>query len=164
MTPENLVASAKLYDYYVNGFTDGDSTHTARVRLSDVGPSTSNSIPSIRSAPSLMDLVNTENIEPHEVDVTTLEDLWFNNPDPYDLAETERIDEALQYTAETLTARSSLRFDIADYVQLGSDQLKLLITNVDTLGPGTSVTGTAVLQPQIVGNPGEWSVDSFFNM
>src|ERR1700678_1263805 len=33
MMPEHLVDSAKIYDYYVNGFEDGKYTHRARVHV-----------------------------------------------------------------------------------------------------------------------------------
>ena len=96
MMPEHLVDSAKLYDYYINGFKDSsNSTHTARVHLSNIR-SNSSSTPAMYSAPSLMDLLNAENVDPQ--DSTVMEEVWFNNPDPYDLAETERIDPALQET------------------------------------------------------------------
>jgi hypothetical protein len=45
-----------------------------------------------------MDLVNADNVEPHEVDISLLEEQWFNNPDPCDLSEYDRVDEALQAT------------------------------------------------------------------
>jgi hypothetical protein len=156
MTPEHLVNSAKLYDYYVNGFKDSNSTHTARVHLSNItSNSSSESTPAIYSAPSLMDFLNTENVNPH--DSAALEEVWFNNPDPYDLAETERIDPDLQETV----IRSSTRFDIANYVKLNDTKLKSLITKVDTEGPGALAVETVSIQAKPVGKPGEWSVASF---
>lgn len=83
MTPEHLVDSAKLYDYYVNGFKDSSSTHTAHVHLSKVTSPSLSSTPAVYSAPSLMDLVNTDNVELQ--DTLAMEELWFNNQDPYDL-------------------------------------------------------------------------------
>ena len=152
MTPEHLVDSAKLYDFYVNGFTDGTSTHTAHVHLSKI--TSSSSTPAIHSAPSLMDLLNTENIEPLAHDTAAMEQLWFDNPDPYDLAETDRIDHDLQENI----IRSSTRFNIANYVKLDDDKLTALISNVDMAGPGASATETTSVQATPVGKPGDWSV------
>ena len=117
MTPEHLVDSAKLYDYYVNGFKDSSSTHTAHVHLSKVTSPSSSSTPAVYSAPSLMDLVNTDNVEPQ--DTLAMEEFWFNNQDPYDLNETDRIDPVLQ---ENVT-RSSTQFDVANYVTCASGPL-----------------------------------------
>ncbi|KAF8871936.1 hypothetical protein CPB84DRAFT_1753800 [Gymnopilus junonius] len=154
--PEHLVDSAKLYDFYVNGLSDGNFNHTARVHLSAVSSSTKN--PAVRSAPSLMDLVNADNVEPRDVDVAALEEQLFNHPDPYDLAETERIDLALQ----EVTIRSSERFDIGDFVKLNDPRLIALITNVDTQGPGAaSAPKTTTTTPKVVGEPGQWDIESF---
>ena len=163
MTPEHLVDSAKLYEFYVNGFTDGTSTHTAHVHLSKVTPSSS-STPAIHSAPSLMDLLNTNNIEPQD-DTAAMEQLWFNNPDPYDLAETDsdRIHPDLKLQPEENIIRSSTRFDIAYYVKLNDSKLTDLISNVDMAGPGASVMESIAVQATPVGKPGEWSVASFLD-
>ncbi|KAJ3510406.1 hypothetical protein NLJ89_g4689 [Agrocybe chaxingu] len=161
MTPEHLVDSAKLYDYYVNGFEDSSrSTHAARVHLSMVKKSTSTDTPAVLSAPSLMDLLNADNIEPTSVDRAAMEELLFNSPDPYDLAETERVDEALQ----VVVVRSSTRFDIADYVRLNDPKLIAVINNVDKAGPGKSAkpSGLSVPAPP-VGKPGQWDVDAFLD-
>ena len=156
MTPKHLVDSAKLYDFYVNGFTDGTSTHTAHVHLSKIAPSSS-SAPAIHSAPSLMDLLNSDNVKPQ--DTVAMEELWFNNPDPYDLAETDRIHPDLQEN----TIRSLTRFDIANYVKLNDCKLTNLISNVDMAGPGVLAMETASIQATPVGKPGEWSVASFLD-
>ncbi|KAF9470487.1 hypothetical protein BDN70DRAFT_902068 [Pholiota conissans] len=97
MMPENLVTATKLYDYYVNGFTD----------------------------------------------------------------ETEHVDGDLQDSS--FVAHSSTHFDIAEFVQLHSDKLKVLIDGVDDLGPGAS--STSLQKNSSVGDDGtprDWSVDSFF--
>ena len=113
ITPEHLVNFAKLYDYYVNRFKDGSSTHTAYVHLSNVTPASST--PAIYSAPSLMDLLNTNSIEPQEPqDMEAMEELWFNNTDPYDLAEIDCLNPDLQETV----IQSSTQFKIANYVKL----------------------------------------------
>ena len=158
MTPEHLVDSAKLYDFYVNGFTDGNSNHFAHVHLSKVTPSSS-STPAIHSAPSLMDLLNTENVtvEPQDLDTAAMEQLWFDNPDPYDLAETDRVDSNLQ----EMIIRSSTWFDISNYVKLSDSKLMDLISNIDMAGPGASVTENTSVEATPVGKPGEWSVTSF---
>jgi len=159
MTPENLVDSVKLADYYVNGFNDSiKSSHTARVHVKEVKES-ANGLPSatVLSAPSLMDLVHAENIEPK--DIALQEQAWFEHSDPYDLEETARIDPELQQR----TIRQSDRFDIAEYVKLDDPRLVELITNVDTQGPGSS-TSHVTSQParkEPCGKPGEWSVDDF---
>ena len=155
MTPEHLVDSAKLYDYYVNGFKDSSSTHTAHVHLSKVTSPSSSSTPAVYSAPSLMDLVNTDNVEPQ--DTLAMEEFWFNNQDPYDLNETDRIDPVLQ---ENVT-RSSTQFDVANYVKLDNGKLAALISKVDGAGPGALMTVTPPIQDKPIGKPGEWSVASF---
>jgi hypothetical protein len=105
-----------------------------------------------------MGLINADNVEPREVDVAALEEQWFNNPDLYNLAETERVDEALQ----TTIIRTSQRFDITDHVKLNNPNLIALIKNVDDVGPGAAVQAAAApTEAAIVGKPGEWSVDSF---
>jgi hypothetical protein len=159
INPENLIDSAKLYDYYVNGLNDSSKyTHTARVHLSKPGSSSrTSSAPATHSAPTLMDLVNADNIEPQEVDMSALEEQWFNHPDPYDLSETERVDEELQATI----IRTSQRFDVADYVKLDDPKLVALIKNVDTVRPGAAVAPVEAKKAAIVGKPGEWSIDSF---
>ncbi|TFK58643.1 hypothetical protein BDN72DRAFT_906549 [Pluteus cervinus] len=162
ITPEHLVDSAKLYDFYVNGFKDSASGHSARVhlptvtQLPSISPITS---VQVQSAPSLMDLLHTDNVEPMEVNIAVLEEQLFNSPDPYDLAETERVHEELQ----DLVIRSSVRFDIADYVKLQDPKLIALITNVDTAGPGVaSLPRTQAAPVEPIGKPGQWDPSSFF--
>ena len=103
-----------------------------------------------------MDLLNAKNVDPQ--DSAVMEEVWFNNPDPYNLAETECIDPALQETV----IRSLTQFDITTFVKLNDSKLKALITKVDTAGPGASAAGMIVSnQPKPVGKPGKWSVASF---
>ena len=66
-----------------------------------------------------MDLVNTDNVKPHEVDIPVLQEQWFNNPDSYDMSETDHVDNALQSTI----IRSSQHFDIANYIKLDDPKL-----------------------------------------
>lgn len=160
MTPEHLVDSAKLYDYYVNGFSDGNlSRHTARVHLSTIEESTAQ--PLVHSAPSLVDLLNAENVEPQDVDTNLIEEHLFNHPDPYDLAEVERVDDALQQ----VVFRSSSRFDIADFIKLDDAKLKGLIMNVDAAGPGALLakTDNVTTNTKAGGKPGDWNVASFID-
>ena len=95
-----------------------------------------------------------------------MEELWFNNPDPYDLAETDRVDADLR--VQEVVLRSSTRFDIAHYVKLNDSKLTALISHVDKAGPGASVTETTPTQAQAnlepAGKPGEWSVESFLEV
>ena len=103
----------KLYNYYVNGFDDGKYSHRARVHLPTIPTSVNTtSAPVIYSAPTILDLLNTENVEPSDVDIAAIENHLFNTP--YDLDETERVDEALQVRV----VRSSTRLNIADYVKM----------------------------------------------
>lgn len=160
ITPEHLVDSAKLYDFYVNGFEDVTYDHRAHVHLPSAPTSSPTAAPAVHSAPTLLDLLNTGNVEPRDVDIAALEEQLFNHPDPYDLEETDRVDPALQVQV----VRSSFRFDVAEFVRLEDPKLEALITNVDSQGPGASIEvleATHLDTP--LGNPGDWSVDSFLN-
>ncbi|KAJ7223601.1 hypothetical protein GGX14DRAFT_387911 [Mycena pura] len=75
----------------------------------------------IRSAPSLKDLLNEENITPSLADKEALEELLFAHPDLYDLAETERLDFGPS------GIRSQTVFAISEYIKLGSPALAQLI-------------------------------------
>ncbi|KAJ7251620.1 hypothetical protein C8J57DRAFT_1520431 [Mycena rebaudengoi] len=78
-TPENLITSARLYELYTKGITEGDYIHEAFVALDEaLVPA---GTPQIRSAPSLIDLIHKENISPPMVDEEALEELLFNYPD-----------------------------------------------------------------------------------
>jgi len=99
-----------------------------------------------------MDLVNAENVEPQEVDISALEEQWFNHLDLYDLSEIEHVDEELQATI----IQTSQCFDVTYYVKLVT-----LIKNVDTVGPGAAIAPAEAKRAAIVGKPGEWSIDSF---
>ena len=160
LTPEHLIDSAKLYDFYVNGFNEGKYTHTAHIHLTPV-TQTASPMPTVLSAPSLMDLLNADNIEPADVDIAGQEQQLFNHPDLYDLEETERVDEALRPTI----IRSSVNFNISQYIKFEDQKLSVLITNftnVDTDGLGASSTQeVASEQVKPIGNPGEWNVESF---
>ena len=58
--------------------------------------------------------------------------------------------------------RSSVNFDISQYIKFEDPKLSALITNVDTDGPEASLTqGVASEQVKPIGNPGEWNVENF---
>jgi len=79
------------------------------------------------------------------------------DPVTYDLAETERVDEALQ----TTIIRSSQRFDTTDYIKPDDPKLVALIKNVDEVGPAAVTTAATTRNAAVIGKPGEWSIDSF---
>jgi hypothetical protein len=117
ITPEHLVDSAKLYDFYVNGFEEGKSTHRARVHLPKI-PKTSVTTSTIHSAPSILDLLNSNHVDPKDVDIAAVEDQLFNHPDPYDLEETERVDPALQERVFPSTTHFELKALITKVLKL----------------------------------------------
>ena len=93
MSPENLIKCTKLYDHYTNGFGDGQFNHRAHVHLLEIVPTTeAGGGPHHYSAPLLMDLINDVNISPLDVSIECLEAKWFEQSNPYDLAEPERVD------------------------------------------------------------------------
>ena len=77
-----------------------------------------------------MDLANTNNVEPHKVDIPVLQEQWFNNPDSYDMSETDGVDNGLQSSI----IQSSQHFDIADYIKLNDPKLVTLIRMLMGLG------------------------------
>ncbi|KAF8239534.1 hypothetical protein L208DRAFT_1420684 [Tricholoma matsutake] len=158
ITPEHLVDLAKLYDFYVNGFEEGKSTHCTRVHLPKI-LKTSTTTSTIHSAPSILGLLNSDNVDPKDVNIAAVEDQLFNHPDPYDLEETKRIDLALQ----EMVVCSTTRFDVANYIKLDDPELKALITKVDSWGPGALIDESVVANKcdKRMGKPGDWSVDSF---
>jgi len=94
------------------------------------------------------------------VNVATMEEWLFNHPDPYNLAEIECVDEALQ----TPITWSSDHFDIAKLVKLNDPKLVAIITNVDKAGPGSTLPTPTQNQKrdiELEGIPGQWSVASF---
>ena len=158
LTPEHLINSAKLYDIYVNRFNEGKYTHTACIHLTPViQPDNTSATPNFFSAPLLMDLLNAENIEPADVDITGQEQQLFNHPDPYDLEEAEPVDEALRPTV----IRSSFSFNIAKYIKLDDPKLMTLITKVDT---DASSTQGVQCQHNKLNLLGERSVESFIGL
>ncbi|KAJ7211949.1 hypothetical protein C8J57DRAFT_1539238 [Mycena rebaudengoi] len=130
-TPENLITSARLYELYTKGITEGDYIHEAFVALDEaLVPA---GTPQIRSAPSLIDLIHKENISPPMVDEEALEELLFNYPDPFDLAETEHVN--FNDPDVPAVARSRDVFAIAEYIKLDSPALEELIHPSKQSGP-----------------------------
>ncbi|KAF8146575.1 hypothetical protein K438DRAFT_1990481 [Mycena galopus ATCC 62051] len=138
--PENLVGCAQLYDFYTNGLSEGNYTHMAHVALSEVfSPAPGTTLN--RSAPTLMDLIHEENVCPSAVDKDALEELLFNHPDPYDLAETDRINFSDPSTLiNPAVTRSTTTFAISEYVKLESTALAELLNPSQQL---TTATATA---------------------
>ncbi|KAJ6583941.1 hypothetical protein DFH09DRAFT_1075558 [Mycena vulgaris] len=151
--PENLIDCARIYDFYTNGISEGNYSHQAHVALADVlGPAGGTAQ---RSAPSLMDLLHEENVAPSAVDKEALSELLFNHPDPYDLAETDRLD-----AGRTPVQRSTTTFDIAEYIKLDSPALATLMQPPKEPGPQADTPMPAPGGPK----PGcveEWSIDDF---
>ncbi|KAJ6531521.1 hypothetical protein DFH09DRAFT_1093197 [Mycena vulgaris] len=151
--PENLIDCARIYDFYTNGISEGNYSHQAHVALVDVlGPAGETAQ---RSAPSLMDLLHEENVAPSAVDKEALSELLFNHPDPYGLAETDRLD-----AGRTPVQRSTTTFDIAEYIKLDSPALATLMQPPKEPGPQADTPMPAPGGPK----PGcveKWSIDDF---
>jgi hypothetical protein len=127
MTPEHLIPTAQLSQWYKFGLTEGNYTHsaTANVKVSAVGsPST------ILSTPSLLDLLNDDDVTPQDSDREALEQALFNQPDPYDLGETDRVDKAISSGSDTLprVIRSATHWAVEEYVRLDSVSLTKIIS------------------------------------
>ncbi|KAF8909049.1 hypothetical protein CPB84DRAFT_1843388 [Gymnopilus junonius] len=141
--PEHLIDSAKLYDYYSNGFEDGKYTHQACVHIPAM-PMAQASAPTVQSAPTILDLLNTENVDPKDVDIEAIEKQLFNHPDPYDLTEADHADEVLDADKTKgiddwdtdddegwpRVVCSLTRFDIAEYIKLDNGKLNALVLNL----------------------------------
>ncbi|CAK5284615.1 unnamed protein product [Mycena citricolor] len=167
MTPKNLVYSAQLSQWYKNGFTEGEYQHTstAHVCVSNVDLSTESDV--TLSAPTLMDLLNDVNIDPSTEDQEALEKMLFEQEDPYDLEESDRVDNNVisesAHTNPTPTpfiTRSSSRWAVADFVRLDSPALAGLI--LPSAAPTTSktVAAPAVVTKEIVNQPWDPMADS----
>jgi hypothetical protein len=87
---------------------------------------------------------------------------WFDHPDPYDLAETERVAQELVQDDLFIIFRSSTRFLVGDYVKLSDPDLVALVTQVDFDGPGAAIeTEKAVDAVTPTSAPGVWSIDDY---
>ena len=102
------------------------------------------------------------------MDIEALENELFNQPDPYDLAKTDRADEALEGVQisrpDEPVVRSSTRFDIAEYIKLDDEKLKALLLEVDTEGPGAAFPSEPMaVDEEVINTPGDWSIESFLD-
>lgn len=127
LTPEHLIACAQLSQWYKFGLTEGDYKHcaTANVKVSQVGSSST-----VLSTPSLLDLLNDDDVAPQDVDQEALEKALFDQPDPYDLDETDRVDTTISSDANVVprVQRSATHWAVADFVRLDSVPLAKLIS------------------------------------
>ncbi|KAJ6596755.1 hypothetical protein B0H10DRAFT_2232196 [Mycena sp. CBHHK59/15] len=123
MTPEHLIGMAQLSQWYKFGLNEGDYKHraTANVKVSNVGSSST-----VLSMPSLLDLLNDNNIAPQDVNREALEKVIFDRPDPYDLDETDHIDAAILGVPRVQW--SLTHWAVAEYVRLNSPALVELIS------------------------------------
>jgi hypothetical protein len=127
MTPEHFIETAQLSQWYKFGLTEGNYTHSAitNVKVSAVGsPST------ILSIPSLLDFLNDDNVVPQEGDREALEQALFNQPDPYDLGETDRVEKAISSGLDAIpqVIRSATYWAVEEYVRLDSASLTKIIS------------------------------------
>ncbi|CAK5272713.1 unnamed protein product [Mycena citricolor] len=125
MTPQNLINSARLHDYYTHGYNnDSPKGRVSQAFIHVPSPVTApDDGKAIRSVPTLADLLNP--VDPTEaapVDLESLEDTWFNRPDPYDLDEAERV------PAPTVV-RTNDRFAIFDIIKPDDGKLVSLIAS-----------------------------------
>ena len=163
MTPEHLIATAQLPQWYRFGLTEGEYKHraTANVKVSAVGSSST-----ILSTPSLMDLLNDEDVSPQDVNREALEQALFNQPDLYDLSETDRVDNAI--SAEPgpvpMVVRSATHWAVEEFIRLDSLSLAgiILAGSKKDAGPAEHVvqsqesTMTAELENE------DWDVDDYY--
>jgi hypothetical protein len=72
----------------------------------------------ILSTPSLLDLLNDDNVAPQEGDREALEQALFNQPDPYDLGETDRVEKAISSALDAMprVIRSTTHWAVKEYV------------------------------------------------
>ncbi|KAG6864087.1 hypothetical protein C0991_012595 [Blastosporella zonata] len=80
------------------------------------------------SAPTLMDLLNEDNISPEEVNIERLKAEWFENLDPYDLAESDCLDSA--NPDDLLITRCSTRWKVGELVWLNGAPPAALIKHL----------------------------------
>ncbi|KAK7029203.1 hypothetical protein R3P38DRAFT_3516264 [Favolaschia claudopus] len=157
MTPEHLIATAQLSQWYKFGLTEGNYTHSAaaNVKVSDVGSSST-----VASTPSLLDLLNDDDVAPQDVDREALEQALFNQPDPYDLAETDRVDSSINSNTLPVATviRSSTHWAVEDFIRLDSEPLKKLIApgkkkDVGEMAPSQAATEAVPATDE------DWDVD-----
>lgn len=153
MTPEHLIACAQLSQWYKFGLTEGNYVHTAtaNVKVSEVG-----STSTILSAPTLLDLLNDDDVAPQDVDREALEKALFDVADPYDLDETARIDAAISASAPVVL-RSTTHWAVAEYIRLDSAVLAKLIIPEKTDVPTAQQAGTSQATTPVDNE--DWDVD-----
>jgi len=134
MTPENIVECTKLYDYYTNGFGDGNSDHRLHIRL----PKQQLEVQSKSSGSDTLDAG------------PVLEQEWFDHPDPYDLAESARID--AENPDDVRIERCSGRWKVASFVKLDSPALGSLIKHLSG-EKDTSIIGSTALPSETASVP-----------
>ncbi|KAJ7342943.1 hypothetical protein DFH08DRAFT_1011486 [Mycena albidolilacea] len=126
--------------WYKFGLTEGNYTHsaTANVKVSAVGSS------STILSPSLLDLLNDDDVAPQDIDRETVEQALFNQPDPQtdcsfedrldsslDLADTDRVDNAISSSADTIPSviGSFTHWAVEDHIRLDSISLEKVISS-----------------------------------
>ncbi|KAJ7801339.1 hypothetical protein B0H14DRAFT_2615376 [Mycena olivaceomarginata] len=117
--------------------------------------------PTVLSTPSLFDLLNDTDIAPQDVDREALEKSLFDQPDPYDLDETDRVNAAIsadQPDAPPSVQRSSIHWAVADYVRLDSPVLAKLISAGKKGEPGAPEVVQAAQPSETVENE-DWDVE-----
>ncbi|KAG6886812.1 hypothetical protein C0992_002192 [Termitomyces sp. T32_za158] len=106
--------------------------HKAHINVPKINPT--NSTPDATNAsqqystPSLMDLLNEDNILPADIDIDRLETEWFEAPDPFDLAKTDHAN--LANLDGNHIVRCNDRWRIAELVRLDSPTLAALIAHL----------------------------------
>ncbi|KAJ6542136.1 hypothetical protein B0H10DRAFT_1970690 [Mycena sp. CBHHK59/15] len=160
MTPEHLIATAQLSQWYKFGLTECNYTHsaTANVKVSAVGSSST-----VLSTPSLLDLLNDNDVAPQDVDREALEQALFNQPDPYDLAETDRVDNTISSSLETVprVIRSSTHWAVEDYIRLDSVPLARVISagRKKDAGPAEGVVQSQAAEATVEPENQDWDVE-----
>jgi hypothetical protein len=83
------------------------------MKVSVVGSSST-----ILSTPSLLDLLNNNNVAPQDVNHKALDQALFNQPDLYDLAETDCMNNIISSSVDTIPSviRSSMHWAVKDYI------------------------------------------------
>ncbi|KAJ7474634.1 hypothetical protein B0H11DRAFT_1918340 [Mycena galericulata] len=156
ISESDVLHRVSLYDFYTNGISEGDYSHTPNVDLSEVFTGAGTTLN--RPAPTLIDLINEENISPSMADKEAYDELLFNYPDPYDLAETERVKSS--NSQPPAVSRSQTRFAITEYIKLESPALAELLQPTKQSAPGTASPMDTSDGVQ-AGRPDDWSFDDF---
>ncbi|KXN92074.1 hypothetical protein AN958_09777 [Leucoagaricus sp. SymC.cos] len=164
MSPEKLIECTKLHDFYMHGFTDGNLDHKPHIYIPKVQPTGFPAeVPQVYSAPTLMDLINDENIHPSEVSKSHLESLWFEQLDPFNLNEPDCTD--AESSGNLMIVRCSTHWKISDFIKLDSPLLAALIRCLsgdgDTDIIGAAVRATPVDKVATLGTPDDWDMDDY---